>query len=62
MAVEVRQMVVKSNVVQRERLEDEDEADDEFERGSGLSDEDMKVILAECRRLVMEVLREVKDR
>ncbi|HCS13704.1 MAG TPA: hypothetical protein DIW28_07985 [Zetaproteobacteria bacterium] len=60
MAVEIRQMVVKSNVVQRERWEDEGEG--EFDRGSGLSDEDMKVILAECRHLVMEVLREVKDR
>lgn len=54
MAVEVRQLVVKSNVVQRQQ--------DEEEQAYFLSSEEKKAMLAECRRLVMEVLREERNR
>ncbi len=52
MSIEVKQMVVKSNVVQRcESTED------------GESEESKKQsILEECKRLVLEALQEVKER
>lgn len=54
MAVEVRQMIVKSNVVQRQGDGDRD--------APRLSSHDRKLILAECRNLIMEALREEKER
>jgi hypothetical protein len=54
MAVEVRQMVVKANVIQRQESE---------EKGAPpLSWQDKRSILEECRQLILEVLREAKER
>lgn len=52
MSVEVRQMIVKSNVVQRQ----------EPVREGGIDDNSKKDILEECRRLILETLREMKER
>lgn len=56
MAVEIRQMVVKSNVLQRSEQE---RAAETNMQPSGESRDD---ILEECRRLVIEMLRERGER
>ncbi|MBI3525615.1 MAG: hypothetical protein HY066_14035 [Betaproteobacteria bacterium] len=54
MSVEVRQMIVKSNVLQRaEQAEEEHELDPEEAR---------KALLEECKRLILETLQEMKER
>lgn len=54
MGVEVRQMIVKSNVVQRE----------EAAQGADcqVSDEARNALLEECKRLILETMREMKER
>lgn len=53
MTVEVRQLVVKSNVLQRS-------AD---EKGDARNlEESRKAILEECKRLILETLQEMKER
>lgn len=52
MSVEVRQLVVRSNVVQR------CESDEE----SGADESKKKDILEECRRMILEILKEMKER
>lgn len=54
MAVEVRQMVVKSNVLQRG---ERDNARDEQNM-----DEFRKAILDECRAMILEALQERQER
>ncbi|MHB1098474.1 MAG: DUF5908 family protein [Burkholderiales bacterium] len=54
MAVEVRQMVVKSNVLQRS---ERDNAGDEQNM-----DELRKAILEECRAMIREALQERQER
>ncbi len=55
MSVEVRQMIIKSNVLQgREAGEPQAGADDDKDHRSE--------ILEECRRLIVETLREMKER
>jgi len=54
MTVEVRQLVVKSNVLQRHESEGLD--------GVQNHEETRKVILEECKRLILETLQEMKER
>lgn len=57
MSIEVRQMVVKSNVVQRA------EQDNPCgEGGDGLKEETKREMLDACRKLILEVLRERGER
>lgn len=53
MSIEVRQLVVKSNVQQRSET-DEDSAQDPGEV--------MDSIREECRKLILEILREMRER
>lgn len=54
MAVEIRQLVVKSNVLQRQNAEEQQDAPHvEINR---------QEILEECRRMIADALREAKDR
>jgi len=57
MSVEIRQMVVKSNVLQRCEAGDAAEKDKVQP-----SEEARSAILEECRKLVIEMLRERKER
>ena len=52
MSIEVKQMVVKSNVVQR-YAELEESKSNELQK---------KEILGECKRLILEALHETKER
>ncbi len=54
MGIEVRQMVVKSNVLQRKESAETDSAQDQ--------EETRKAILDECKRLIQEAIQEVKER
>lgn len=54
MSIEVKQMIVKSNVLQRRELGEEDRVQN--------SEETKKAILDECRRLILEALREIRER
>jgi len=54
MSVEVRQMVVKSSVLQRSEADEKDSVQN--------PDESRQAILEECRRLILETLREMKER
>lgn len=54
MAVEVRQMVVKSNVVQRHASQDLDSVENH--------EDTREAILEECRRLIAESLQQIKER
>ena len=57
MPIEIRQMVVKSNVVQASRGDGDDDADDD-----ALPEAQRKDLLDECRRMIQEALREAKER
>jgi hypothetical protein len=52
MSIEIRQMVVKSNVVQRRATDEE----------SGIEENGNQAILEECKRLIQEALQEIKER
>lgn len=52
MSIEIRQMVVKSSVVQRSETVDETDADAAARQA----------ILEECKRLIDEALQEMKER
>ena len=54
MSVEVRQLVVKSNVLQRFELEKNN--------STQIPDETKKAILEECRRLILDMFQEIKER
>ena len=54
MTVEVRQLIVKSNVLQRHEADGLD--------GAQLHEETRKAILEECRRLILDTLQEMKER
>ena len=54
MSIEIRQMVVKSNVLQRS------EADEEISAQS--PENSREAILEECRRLILETFQEMKER
>lgn len=54
MSIEVRQMVVKSNVLQRHESEGLDSVQNH--------EETRKAILDECRKIVLETLHEMKER
>ena len=53
MSIEIRQMVVKSNVVQRCESDD-----DEAKK----KDQEKRALFEECRQVVLETLREMKER
>ncbi|HEX7645089.1 MAG TPA: DUF5908 family protein [Burkholderiaceae bacterium] len=55
MPIEIKQMVVKSNVVQA--CGGEAEAD-----GKAMPEAEKKALLDECRRMIQEALREAKER
>ncbi|HZW23874.1 MAG TPA: DUF5908 family protein [Gallionella sp.] len=52
MSIEIRQMVVKSNVVQRSTPDEETDIEENGNRA----------ILEECKRLIQEALQEIKER
>lgn len=52
MSIEIRQMVVKSNVVQRCESDKEEDKDEKAKQA----------ILEECKQLILETLREMKGR
>lgn len=54
MSIEIRQMVVKSNVLQRREADEKDSAQN--------YGESKKVILEECKKLIVETLKEMKER
>ncbi len=54
MSVEVRQLIVKSSLVQSGEVREEARA--------GESVSDREEILEECRRLILETLRELRER
>lgn len=54
MGIEVRQMVVKSNVLQRQETAGSDSAQDQ--------EQTKKMILDECKRLIQEAMQEIKER
>ncbi len=54
MSIEVRQMVVKSNVLQRSEADGNDRVQN--------PEENKKVILEECRKLILETLQEMRER
>lgn len=56
MAIEIRQMVVKSNVIQRSN------DDEESTHRDVLSESSKEEILAACRRMITEMLKEKKER
>lgn len=59
MSVEIRQMVVKSNVLQR--CESDDVAATDKDKAQ-VPEEARSDILEECRKLVIEMLRERRER
>ena len=59
MPIEIRQMVVKSNVVQAAR--GDGDGDDDADDGV-LPEAQRKDLLDECRRMIQEALREAKER
>ncbi len=54
MSIEIKQLLIKSNIVQRQECNETDSA----EEGLAANEE----LLAECRRLVLDILRENKER
>ncbi len=54
MSVEVRQLIVKSNVLQRSEADENDDAEN--------PEETKKAILDECRKLILETLQEMRER
>lgn len=54
MSIEIRQLLVKSNVVQRTETEEIDNAQN--------SEEFRVAILDECKKLIFETLQEIKER
>ncbi len=52
MSIEVKQLVVKSSVLQRR----------ETDAGGGSDETQKKEILEECKRLIQETLQEMKER
>lgn len=54
MGIEVRQMVVKSNVLQRQETATSDDAQDR--------EQTKKAILDECKKLIQEAMQEIKER
>lgn len=58
MSLEVRQMIVKTSIVQRSPLEDRSAAP----QHRPLSATEMRKVLEACRRMVSEMLRERRER
>lgn len=54
MSIEVRQLLVKSNVREQRSLEEEEYLQN--------PDEIRQAILEECRRMILEALRDMKER
>ena len=54
MTVEVRQLIVKSNVLQRQEADGLD--------GVQTHEETKKAILEECKRMILDALQEMKER
>lgn len=59
MSVEVRQMIIKSNVLQRSKSDEQGCGDGAAETEAGTGKKDCS---QECRRLILETLREMKER
>jgi len=55
MSIEVRQLIVKSNVVQRTDVEEQSTLAQDQE-------EIRKMIAEECKKLILETLQEMKER
>ena len=55
MSIEIKQLLIKSNIVQRTESE---ETDDSTEARHAVKEE----LLAECRRLVLDIMREKEER
>ena len=54
MAIEIKQLLIKSNIVQRTGFEEPDLPEDDH----SLKEE----VLAECRRMILNLLREREER
>lgn len=54
MSIEVRQLIVKSNVLQKAEADEDATAPDQ--------EEARRLILEECKKLILETLQEMKER
>ena len=54
MSIEIKQLLIKSNIVQKDECEEVDLLEDRY----ALKEE----VLAECRRLIHDILRESGER
>ncbi len=55
MSIEIKQLLIKSNIIQRTQSEGTDDSSE----GQDIVKEEL---LAECRRLVLDIMREKEER
>ena len=54
MSIEIKQLLIKSNIIQRQDCNESDSSED-----NPLANEEL---LAECRRMVLDIIREKEER